>query len=86
MALVRFWFEFDATDPLPAGLRMGCGVTASSIDDATRLLADRVFKGASIPAITRVVQDVDIGSLDAGHVRPNMGVPVLRGVWFPLGY
>lgn len=86
MVLVRFWFEFDVNNPLPAGVRMGCGVTASSIDDATSLLADRVFKGASVPKITRVVQDVDISSLDAGHVLPNMGLPVRRGVWFPLGY
>jgi hypothetical protein len=30
-----------------------------------------------------VTEDVDIQTLDQGHVLPNMGVPSERGVWFP---
>jgi hypothetical protein len=33
--------------------------------------------------IAKVVEDVDTRTLEEGHVRPNIGVPVVRGVWFP---
>lgn len=65
---------------------MGCGVTAFDCEDANRLLRELVFCVEAIPSPTNVVEDVDITSLDAGHVRSNMGNPVVRGVWFPLGY
>jgi hypothetical protein len=29
------------------------------------------------------VVDVDVASLDAKHVLPNIGPVVVRGVWFP---
>jgi hypothetical protein len=81
----RFWFRFENTGNLPAGVRMGCGVTAWSREDAEALLRQRVFAGARIPTPQIVIEDVDVSTLDPGHVRPNMGDPVLRGVWFPLG-
>jgi hypothetical protein len=31
-------------------------------------------------------ENLDIRTLDQGHVIPNMKDPTLRGVWFPLGY
>jgi hypothetical protein len=60
-------------------------VTAYSYEDALSLLKEKVFEGTE-PPIIDVVPDVDISELDQNHVIPNMGVPVWRGVWFPLGY
>jgi hypothetical protein len=84
----RYWFEFvyEGYEDIPFGLRMGCGVTASTQDEALGLIKERVFEGRELPPILRVVSDVDISTLDEGHVRPNMGIPVVRGIWFPLGY
>ena len=39
-----------------------------------------------LPTIAVLIEDVDVSTLDAGHVLPNMSPPVRRGVWFPLGY
>ncbi len=38
--LKRYWFEFDLTleDEHPAGVLLGCGVTARGYDDALSLL------------------------------------------------
>jgi hypothetical protein len=61
----------------------GYGVTAFDYLDAVQLLRERVFSGKDLPAIGSVIEDVDISTLDDRHVRPNMGVPVWRGVWYP---
>jgi len=50
------------------------------------MLRERVFVNHRLPDIKNTVTDVDISKLDQGHVRPNMGDPSQRGVWFPLGY
>jgi hypothetical protein len=86
MKLRRYWFEFDITDPSHDPFLAWCGVTAWDLEDARRLLSERVFGTASLPPIRRVIEDIDISSLDANHVRPNMGVCTVRGVWFPLGF
>jgi hypothetical protein len=82
--LHRFWFTFKNPPQLSA-LNLGCGVTAYSRDDALGLLQGR----SSIPMdslqIDEVVENVQIDSLDPGHVLPNMGDVSQRGVWFPLG-
>jgi hypothetical protein len=65
---------------------MGCGVTAHDYDDALALLRETVFGGAELPKVAAVAEDVDISTLDVRHVRPNMGNPTMRGVWFPMGY
>lgn len=83
--LRRYWFEFEPGS-LPPGVALGCGVTARGEDDARALLAATVFHGAAMPAVRRVLEDVDISALDAAHVLPNMLEPTSRGVWFPLGY
>jgi hypothetical protein len=88
MALLRrFWFEFERTTPqdLRPEVTMGCGVSAYDYDDAVQLLRDRVFKG-QVPSVANVQADVDVSTLDEGHVRPNMGNPTERGIWFPLGF
>ncbi len=85
----RYWFEFEF-DPndhnVPVRLRHGCGVTAEDYDTAVALMAERVFKGAPLPPITKAIEDVDIASLDGNYVLPNMGLPLIRGIWFPVGY
>jgi hypothetical protein len=88
MTLLRFWFKFDLRlrDPQPPGVLIGCGVTAFDRDDAIRILKEIVFSAHAFPEIKTEVADVDISNLDEGHVRPNMGDPSRRGVWFPLGY
>ena len=89
MVMRRFWFEFDF-DPddqnVPVLLRHGCGVTAEDYDEAVAVIRERVFGGAQLPAITKSVQDVDIASLDGNTVQPSMGLPLIPGIWFPVGY
>jgi hypothetical protein len=87
--LHRFWFEFEVSEasiskyPQYALARLGCGVTALDATEAERLISERVLAGAPLPPLKTLVVDVDISELDSGHVRPNMGVPTLKGVWFP---
>jgi hypothetical protein len=85
--LRRYWFEFRHTihAPHPLGTLLGCGVTAFSHEDALQLLRERVFVGDPLPPIRRCVEDVDVSTLDPGHVLPNTADPTRRGVWFPLG-
>ena len=84
----RYWFEFDlgGCESPPLGISRGCGVTAQSQGDAIKIIQEKVFFGRDLPPLTAVVEDVDVATLDEGHVRPNMGNPVTPGVWFPLGY
>lgn len=81
----RFWFRFEPLGE-PSALNRGCGVTAHTLDDALLLLRERVFTGRQLPRIAETIEDVDIRTLDQGHVIPNMGVVSIRGVWFPLGF
>ena len=80
MPLRRYWMEFAAGEA-PLGMAWGCGVTAFDVDDALQLVATAA--GGKIPSPVRLVEDVDVSTLDAGHVLPNMLPPVWRGVWFP---
>jgi hypothetical protein len=86
--LRRYWFSFVSTTHtrMPPGTRIGCGVTAFDQDDALGLLCSKVFKEDQVPPIMAIREDVDVSALDDGHIRPNMGDPSRRGVWFPLGY
>jgi hypothetical protein len=70
--LRRFWF--------PRTVGLGYGVTAYSVEDARQLLRQAGLSGEG----ESVVEDVDIRTLDQGHVIPNMRPPNLRGVWFPM--
>ena len=81
MRLRRFWFEFQGLD-IPLGYTLGCGVTAFDEGDAVDLIRQRIGR---LPEIERIIADVDVSTLDAGHVLPNMLPPVWRGVWFPSG-
>jgi hypothetical protein len=72
--------------PVLHSLRLGCGVTAYSYDDALRILQRVVLAGVEMPEIEKVEKDFDISILDQTHVVPNMEPMVWRGVWFPKGY
>jgi hypothetical protein len=85
MSLTRFWFRFRSIQPHDS-LRLGCGVTAYTHDDALSILRKTVFKDSDVPPVDEVIENVDIRSLDQKHVVPNMDPPVWRGVWFPKGY
>jgi len=85
----RFWFEFEiAPDDhnVDVRLRHGCGVTAEDFDAAYILLQELVFKNMPVPPILTSIEDVDIATLDGNYVLPNMGLPLIRGIWFPVGY
>jgi hypothetical protein len=86
--LTRYWIVFDLRErpDVPKFLHLGCGVTAFSQDEAKRLLQQLVFKNAELPPVKSIVENVDVCTLDAGHVLPNMASPAVRGIWFPLGY
>ena len=88
MRLRRFWIAFVPGDQrvFAAGVGLGCGVTAFDVPDALAIVALDVFGGAAVPEVARVVEDVDVSTLDAGHVLPNMSPPNARGVWFPAAY
>jgi hypothetical protein len=77
--LVKF-----APSETPSPLNLGCGISAYNLADAKQLLTDQVFTTYGPREIAEVTEDVDISTLDELHVRPNMGLPVKRGVWFPL--
>lgn len=83
--LRRFWFNFKNIPPF-CPLWLGCGVTGYDHSDALQLLARTVFAENPQLEVDTMIEDVDIRTLDAGHVLPNMGMPAVRGVWFPLGY
>lgn len=84
----RFWIEFDITnyEAPPISARMGYGVTAETLQAALQLVQHEIFRGRDLPPVRLCVDDVDVATLDARHVRPNMGTPVWPGIWFPLGY
>lgn len=50
-------------------------------DDAIKILDEKIFVTTRRPPFKRVVEDVDICTLDQGHVIPNMKPPIYRGVW-----
>lgn len=72
--LVRYWFKTK--------LGYGIGVTAYSRADAEFLI-----ESANLlidQDVIEVIENIDIRTLDQGHVIPNMGPPNLRGIWFPM--
>ena len=83
--LHRYWIHF-ADDALvrSLGLSLGCGVTASSLEDARTLLQEQLFRDTPLPPFARVIEDVDVTTLEANHVRANSGVVTWRGIWFPF--
>jgi hypothetical protein len=83
--MIRYWVQFKLPLPsqYPMGLARGCGVTAYDKDDAMELIRKSLFTGDDIPEVSRITENVDISTLDANHVLPNMASPLVRGIWFP---
>ena len=82
MKLTRYWFELEGETIS----RLGYGVTAYGEADALELLAAAI--GRPLPRVRSVIVDIDVSTLDGGHVLPNVVAPPSeRGVWFPMvGY
>jgi hypothetical protein len=77
LMLRPYWIKTDK----PLGI--GYGITARSEQDAQVLLRLVVPSDYAIISIEPVR---DAASLDQGHVIPNMGNMLRRGIWYPLGY
>jgi len=67
-------------------MRLGCGLTAYNYEDAISILKQKVFYNIPFPQIDNFIENVDISTLDEKHVLVNMGLPNIRGIWFPAGY
>jgi hypothetical protein len=67
-------------------MRLGYGVTAYDYADALQILRWQAFDNNPLPPVASVIEDVDVSTLDAGHILPNMHPPNWRGIWFPMGY
>ncbi|WP_139093213.1 hypothetical protein [Pararhizobium polonicum] len=83
LMLHRYWFRFLPSEEASV-LNLGCGVTAYSTSDAEQMIHALVFPLFGEREIEKIVEDIDVRSLEENHVRPNMGNPAARGVWFPL--
>jgi hypothetical protein len=81
--LHRYWLKC-AFSSKPSSLNLGCGITAYNEADARRIFEETVVPVHGPREILEIIEDIDISTLEANHVRLNMGVPVYRGVWFPL--
>ncbi len=83
--LIRFWFEFPEQDDHGCRLPYRCGVSAWSEGDALRLVGDTYCQEKVAPRPTVAVPNFDVSRLDGDeNVRPNLGVPVWRGIWYPF--
>jgi hypothetical protein len=85
LPLHRYWIEFDPSFRDYPTSALGYGVTGYTFEDALNILQNRAFRDKPLPPIASVIEDVDVSTLDRKHMV-YMGVPVWRGVWFPLGY
>ena len=81
--LTRYWFEF-VRDRQATALGLGCGITALNLEDARKILRQALFPLYGDRAVRRVIEGVEVSSLDETRVRPRMGNPTVRGVWFPV--
>lgn len=86
--MIRYWikFNFENYASVPSGTRMGCGVTGLNYEDALNIISDKLFRNKLVAPIEHLVENIDISTLDADHILPNMGLQNIRGIWFPLGY
>jgi hypothetical protein len=87
LKLKWFWIEFerDPNEVLPLGLGFGCGVTAWTSEDAFAVFQDRVvaYLREVSPTIKSMREIKSLDELEQNHVLPNIGNPVVRGVWYP---
>ena len=72
--LIPFWIKTN--------VGLGYGVTASSEQQAFELLRQYGYP-RSDEIVSSVQAGVKFDALDQGHVVPNAGPMVVRGIWFP---
>jgi|HubBroStandDraft_6_1064221.scaffolds.fasta_scaffold519703_2 hypothetical protein len=77
-----YWIKPERS-PEPTNLNLGVGITAHSEADARQLFEMAFGQSRQIASIEPIA---DMSELDQGHVVPNMGNWLRRGIWFPLGY
>jgi hypothetical protein len=80
LGLTRFWINFEPGENPSIN---GCGITAYDEADALKLLEHEVFSILETKKVVNIIRDVDVRTLDQGHVIPNMYPPNFRGVWYP---
>jgi hypothetical protein len=80
--LTRYWFTFTRTSK-PSPLNVGCGVTAFGYADALELLREHLAP-EDVARVAGHVENIDVSTLDPGHVLPNLGIVSDRGIWFPV--
>lgn len=68
-----FWYKY------------GLCITAYNLEDAKKILSEQIFNNEPFK-IENIKENIDISTLDQGHVLLNMSPPNSRGVWFPMGY
>ena len=73
--LTTFWFEAEKG--------LGIGVTAYSLEDALSLMKNEKLLVPFKPYYEKYIVDIVFGDLELNHVVPNMGVMVIRGIWYP---
>ena len=82
-SLRRYWIELE----IPVQGMSEFGVTAIDLDDARLLIVSYLATSLGgqdrLPELKRVIEDVDVSTLDANHVLPNSLPSIWRGVWFP---
>ena len=64
-------------------LTYGIGATGWDREDCLRMVQWHLLDGEELPPLKRVIEDVDVRTLDQSHVARNMGVCVWRGIWWP---
>ncbi len=86
--LKRYWFEFEFPKPrlshdayIPAC--GGCGITAFDYDDALNIMRLFMLLENETPIFSRIVENVDISTIEDENILFNLGVPIWRGVWYP---
>ncbi len=73
--LTRYWFK--------TGEVTGFGVTGFSLEDARQLLAEIKLPAHRLAEIKEIIENIDVSTLEANHIRNHMGPPNFRGVWYP---
>jgi hypothetical protein len=85
--LKRYWFEFDFSGDEPSQYGYlpihGCGITAYDYDDALLIMRRFILPNNQLPKFSRIIENIDVSTLEDMKIIPNLGVPVWRGVWYP---
>lgn len=76
--LTKYWIELDTTDN---SWKM-IGVTAFTEEDALNLIKKYISNDKNWK-IVNIKKDISISELDHNHIIPNIGIPEVRGIWYP---